>query len=925
MAMPTPMRHSGHFRRRLTAAGLLAAALLASVAPTAPSPAQQAQPRPIVPDSFALAETARRAMEAEWLTEDERAAMRLFHGVWSESDVRSPGDRAMIALNQRDLANAVFDDERVPVEVRAEARLLAGRLREAIDMLAGVSSMKAVRIRAEALRDLGRHDDAFREVDAVLETLALRQVEDAAELTEGVRAMIIRAELAGQPARDFQTMMELLALAHQKLDRLYWPARLVEAELLIEKHNDREAMDVLHETLSLNPRCAEAWHLLGHVALSQYAFDSVAIAEDALRRLNPTHVLADLLRAESRLTQNDPALALELVQVVLDRWPEHRRASALLAACHAMLYDEAAMQAALDRYDELSPGSAKAYALAGHYLSIGRQYEWASEILTEAVRRQPAWPAPQIDLGLMEMQAGRDAVALDVLQAVVQLDPFNKRAANSLVLLEELADYERIESEHFIVKYKDGIDVILAELMPPVLEELHKTVSARLGFEPDQKTVIEVLPDHERFGVRITGMPWIHTIAACTGPVIAMEVPREGPKSKHFGPFDWPRVLQHEYTHTVTLEQTQNRIPHWLTEAVAVSLELRPREFETCVVLADSWRSGTLFTLDEINFAFVRPKKPGDRSKAYDQGHWMVEFMDERYGTSALLRLLRRYYEGEREADAILNALGVSREQFYDDFLEWAGEQVSAWGMDPQPPMQELLDDVRMADVEAATMMRASQQGRLDAIARRLTDEIGLVRRAGQRSLSASDWPELIRPSVRVTDEQLREWLDAYPDHPDLIRMDVERRIEARGGTGGGAIDEGVVPLLQKLLELRPVDPWPHRRLAQYWLASNEKDRAIEHLEALDARTKYDSVYAIELAKLYRERGETEKSLQRITRAVHINPYHAASRELAAAIAVEAGRLHAARTHVHALTLIEPDRPQHMKRLSAIDGMLKQQ
>jgi hypothetical protein len=96
--------------------------------------------------------------------------------------------------------------------------------------------------------------------------------------------------------------------------------------------------------------------------------------------------------------------------------------------------------------------------------------------------------------------------------------------------------------------------------------------------------VIEVMPDHERFAVRITGMPFVHTIAACTGPVIAMEVPREGPPSKHMGLFDWPRVIQHEYTHTITLGQTRNRIPHWLTEAAAVSMEPAPRSYDTCPV-----------------------------------------------------------------------------------------------------------------------------------------------------------------------------------------------------------------------------------------------------------------------------------------------------------------------------------------------------
>ena len=69
-----------------------------------------------------------------------------------------------------------------------------------------------------------------------------------------------------------------------------------------------------------------------------------------------------------------------------------------------------------------------------------------------------------------------------------------------------------------------------------------------------------------------------------------MEVPREGRKSEHLGLFLWPRVLQHEYTHTITLAQTGNRIPHWLTEAAAVSMEQAPRDYDDCMTLAESWR-----------------------------------------------------------------------------------------------------------------------------------------------------------------------------------------------------------------------------------------------------------------------------------------------------------------------------------------------
>jgi tetratricopeptide (TPR) repeat protein len=918
---------------RSTMLGWIGAGLIAAGALLTGRAAGQAEPeadraKPVAGRSApaALNEAVAAAISAAWLSEEERRAMRFFHGVWTPEDLAAAtaDQRAVVALNAWQFDDPALADPTAAVEVRAEAMLLQGDLEAAAAMTDGVSTNRAARIRAEALEGLGRHEQAGEAVDGPVRRLMREKTDDARELTEGVRALVVRARLQGQPARDFQTMLNLLTRAHQELDRLYWPARLAEADLLLDKDNQPEAIEALEEVLSYNPRCADAWFMVGRAAVSQFNFDGARETARRLRDIHPAHPLADLLLAESSLVQGDPDAAMALLSPLLERLPRLRPALALLAAAHAIAYEEDATRNVLARCDELSPGSPLAHYVVGRHLALNRQYDAAAELLSEAIRRQPAWPAPQIELGLMELQSGRDEVALDALQQVAELDPFNKRAANSLFLLQELADYRQIETEHFVIRYKPGLDEVTATLMPQSLERLHDTVTARFRHEPDRRTVIELLPDHQRFGVRITGMPFIHTVAACTGPVIALEVPREGPPSKHLGPFDWPRVLQHEYTHTVTLSQTRNRIPHWLTEAAAVSMELRPRRWETCTMLARAEDTGTLFSLDEINWAFIRPKKPADRGMAYAQGHWMVEYINERWGDSALIRLLARYFEGEREHEAMPAVLGLSRGEFFRDFLVWAAEQVKVWGLAPTPSITELMDEERWNDPELALDMLASTQARLDVIVRKLTGRIGEPAatrdRNDRREITADQWPPLVRPPLEITDEMLDRWLAAHPDHPSLNRLRLERLIEAAGG-----VREEHVPLLERCAALCPVDPWPHLKLAQLRLGGADPAAAIPHLEFLDAREENDNVYAVELAKLYRRGGDRAMALEKSLRAVNFNPYHAANRELAAAIAIESGRLDMARMHIHALTLIEPDRPQHARRLEAIDRRLSGQ
>jgi tetratricopeptide (TPR) repeat protein len=214
--------------------------------------------------------------------------------------------------------------------------------------------------------------------------------------------------------------------------------------------------------------------------------------------------------------------------------------------------------------------------------------------------------------------------------------------------------------------------------------------------------------------------------------------------------------------------------------------------------------------------------------------------------------------------------------------------------------------------------MRQSQQARLDAIAELIARRVGLpapVR--GREPFTAGRWPDLIRPPVTIDDETLGAWLQERPDHPDLLELALRRRLRASEEP-----DDELMDLLDRYSKARPVDPFPHKQLARIWLDSPTPELAIPHLEALDAREQKTPVFAFELARQYRSLGDTDRALAKVTRACMIDPYDADWRELASAIAFEAGRLELTRAHILAMTLIEPDRPHHQKRLEAIDRLI---
>lgn len=852
---------------------------------------------PLPPIELSPAATSR--LDAPYLSDEEKQELRLYHGVWTEGDLDTPARQARAALLLGLLNHDVFDQDGVDPIDRAEALLGRGDPASALETLEGKSEMRAIRVRAESLAMLGKFDEADAAIEPVVDRMTRARLESASDVSEGVRALMLRTRLRGSQGAgggDFRQLLQIISKARDELDRLSWEVRLVEAELLYDKHNNAEARAAALETLRLNPRCARAWRVLGEVSVDGFSFDAAGQIADQLDAMSaPAGVLnrarsfspdAGLIRARARLRQRDPDGAEMALDDILLAMPEHREALALQAASAAVAFRYLSVDRALDKYETLSPGSPDAHYQVGRALAESRQYGDGAKYLEQAIERQPTWSAPLIELGLLEVQSGRDERARRWLTEAIRLDPFNIRAANSLKLVTDLAQFETVESEHFIVRYRPGVDGVLAGEMLPVLEKIHQRVAGAenggLDHEPSQKTLIELMPDHAWFSVRITGMTEVHTMAASTGPVIAMEAPREG-KGQTAGQYDWARVVQHEYTHTVSLSRTKNRIPHWFTEAVSVFMEDAPRDERTWGLLLGAYQSGSLFDLEEINIAFVRPKKPTDRGQAYAQGHWMYQFIVDQWGADAPLKLMDRYAAGEREASAFETVLGVDSETFMRRFNAWAHRDLIAHGLlTPAgvPSVQSMLETDRALSSE-------------------------------------SDADEKIKPD----EEFVARWLAKHPGHPELLRM----RLAQTRAIADSDLDPMLIEPLEDYVEARPVSEEPHRLLARIYLGSEDhatRLEAIEHLEFLDAREQRSAAYAIELSRLYASSSEWALASGKSERATTIAPFDADVRELAARVAIRSGRLGDAERHIRALTQIEPDRELHQRRLEAVRGMI---
>ncbi len=925
-----------------------------SVQPAAPTSDSRTQPARLSPTPASV----ESLLSAAYLSPDQLKDARIRFGRYTPDDLDTPARVARAALIRgvlSDPALAPSDTDADPID-RAEAAAQRGDFTAARTLLDTLKqpTPRSTRIRASMLEDEGKFEDAITAGAPILKDLAENKITEPDDIVEAVTLAAMKLRLRGPAtksgattsAADYKALLKRLDDIVNTADRLSWPALLAQADLLAARDNKAEAAAAISRALDLNPSSARAWSMLGKLMVEGFSFaQAEAIAKrldllssdwpgpeggdpdplpDDFAALDPGSISPDAaaIIARALLRQSEGTQAVKVLSPQLEKYPNSPRLLALNCAALAVSFDFKAADAALADFDKRFGKSPLAHYEVGRALSDARQYEPSQLHLEEAAKRQPFAPEPHIDLGLMLMQAGKDADALRALERAFALDPFNARADNSLRLARELQTYERIETPHYIIRCKPGAntdggpsDTLLARDMAAPLERNYAIVTGKdnggIDYEPKQKTMIDLMPDHRWFGVRIAGMPAIHTIAASTGPVIAMESPRDGPN--HLGTYDWVRVLRHEFVHTVTLGRTNNRIPHWFTEASAVYLEQAPRDFQTCQLLAGAHRNNKLFDFTEINLAFIRPKKQTDRSQAYAQGHWMYQYISERAGARAPLDLMDKYAAGVREEEAFQSVLGISRAQFLADFIIWSKAQIIEWGLDvPEgtPQLRSLLAR------EALMQHPAGNGGAPPADA---DTKLALQRIADGHPTEDDDSVDLPEP----TPEMVTKWLEQFPRHPDVLELAVDNAILQNKGRATPEIE----PLINRYAAARPVDPKPHRLLARMYLDSaatnaanlNEQAaKAIPHLEFLDQREQKLPTYAMELARRYAARGEMPKAAASAERATQIDPFNAVTRELAATIAMQSKDLAGAERHIEALAQIEPTRDIHKQRLEAI-------
>jgi tetratricopeptide (TPR) repeat protein len=552
---------------------------------------------------------------------------------------------------------------------RAVALEAVGRLDQADQSwgtaMRGADSLYARVERLRLARDRGA-DSAMERLDALVATITAR---GGARTASEFHALALAARLLGsiesQRVRDALRWYDrALALDSSRND-----ARVELGELFLDRFNYADARATLQQALARNPR-----HPRGLAALTRLnALDGGATARDPLGELlavNPSSADGRALAARRLVDAEryDDAVVEARKGLVNDSgapgpW-------VVIAAARWLANDTAGHQAALADAHRRLPGSAAAEVALADVSARNRLYTDAVRFARAGVARDARNARALALLGINLLRVGQVAEARTTLDRAFALDPFDVWAKNTLDLLDSYASARTVATPHFDLVIEPGDAELLALYAAPLAEEAYRTLTTRYGFEPTERVRVEFFRSHADFSVRAVGLAGLGALGVAFGNVLALDAP----PARARGEFNVGAVLWHEFTHTITLGMTENRVPRWVSEGLSVYEERRARREwggGATPMLIAAYGAGRLQPVSRLNDGFVHPRFEQEVILSYALSAFVFEMLEERKGMAGIRALLDGYRRGGATPALMQQVYGLDAVALDTTFDRW--------------------------------------------------------------------------------------------------------------------------------------------------------------------------------------------------------------------------------------------------------------
>jgi len=648
-------------------------------------------------------------------------------------------------------------------------------------------------------------------------------------------------------------------------------------DLLLEKYNNQEALQVFREVLDRDDQHPRA--LLGLARSQHFDYSSEAVTS-TLRALsiNPNLVPARVLLARLFIELEQYADARHEIDLALEINPRSLEALATLAVIDHLQRDQPGFERLETRILALNPEYAELYTLLAEMAAQNRLYREAADFAARAVQLDPeSWQGYGL-LGMNQLRLGRMQAGRENLERSFTGDPYNVWIKNTLQLADRFADYVEIDRGQFRVVLHGDEDELLYEYVHDLAQQAYRYFAQRYQHHPQSPIRLELYPDHADFSVRSVGLAGVGLLGVCFGQVVAMD----SPAARERGSFNWGSTLWHELAHVFHLSMTDNRVPRWFSEGLAVHEERLARRgwggnFDPGFRLA--FLEGRLLPLSQLNNGFVRPSYPEQIIHSYFQASLVFEFIEARWGFDTIREVLAAFRNSTEPQTVLLDSLGMDSETLDQSFETFLREKyaiaLQALSTDienrstensAQPSAETALPDRYFDQLKLGTLLL--EQGNLELAEMTLmrAQELFPEYAGGDSSYWLLATLYLQQQKNAAAEQQLEKMIainaEHYEAHLQLAHLRRERGDHAAAAAA-----------LEAAIYIYPYDLDLHRDLAEQqarlgrW---SETARARRAVLALDPVDRAEAHYQLALA--YERAGNRSSAREQILYALEIAP-----------------------------------------------------
>ena len=795
------------------------------------------------------------------------------------------GEYAAAEKRARDFLNGRPAESPIRIAI-GEIQMETGRYAEAASEFEraakdskGAIWLRAMLGRARALRSQGKEDEALAVAQEFIRYYKTSSPRTAEELTLIAEALAILDQV--KDANE-------LFIDAREADAAFVDAYIGQGELLNEKYAYGDAASLFQDALKINPNSTRA--LIGLATSKQFESNEaqLVLIYKALE-VNSNCVPAVVGRASIDAETDNNQGATQGIDRALKVNPNSLDAIAVRAAMYYLSDRRTDFDAEIKRALAINPRAGEVFVTLSQFAVNNRRYTEAVAFGRRALELSPNLWSARTQLGIQLLRIGKGEEGRAELERAFKGDPFNPWAKNTLDLLDKIKDYPDTTRGPFLIKSSPKESGALATYAADLAEEAHKKLTAKYRFTPPAPISIELFSDHNDFEVRTLGVPGLGALGVCFGQVIAMD----SPSARQAGEFNWGSTLWHEFAHVITLEITDHRIPRWFSEGVSVYEERRARPG-----WGDNWSlqnlkaisDGRFVKIEELDAAFIRPKRPDGVPIAYFQASQVCEFVDEKFGFDAILKMLLLYKEGAKTPDVLQRVLKLAPADFDRAFNEYIKAKTSGWleaiGSGPanvaggQPPTKEALLAVLkarpndyFAHLRLGTLYKKEEPERAIEHLRRAAELFPFYTEQGNPYLQLVEIYE-----ARGQKTEAAAALEPYVryNETDAGALAKLARYKVESGDRKGAIE-----VLKQSFYIQPFDASLHKLAGGVYLELGNPTEAIREFRVQIALAPPDLAEAhYDLARSLEAAGDHKEAKREVLRSLEIAPGFDRAQEL---------------------------------------------